>query len=95
MSRIQCPNALFVDWLLILQIVKKIMQWKVYHTWNDRMSKKAYPEHYHDMIYLGLWSLVMRKMGGALINTTTVVTIRFQRTVFYPMPLIFSVLLLF
>lgn len=64
MSRIQCPNALFVDWLLILQIVKKIMQWKVYHTWNDRMSKKAYPEHYHDMIYLGLWSLVMRKMGG-------------------------------
>lgn len=62
------------------------------------MSKKAHPEHYCDMIYLGLWCLVYEKderERQVLITTTTVVTIRFQRTIFYPMPLTFPVLLLF
>lgn len=66
------------------------MQWKVHHTWNDRMSKKAHPEHYHDVIYLGFWSLMCEKdekererEGQALINTVTVLTVRFQQDHFF------------
>lgn len=58
MSRMRCPSDLFVDWLLILQIWKKIMQWETHHTYNDRIAGKLYPEHYGDMIYHGLQSLL-------------------------------------
>ena len=90
----KCPLC----WLaLILQIVKKIMQGKVHHTWNDRMAKKAYPEITVTWFILisSLQCMRKRKGGGQALNTTTVVTIRFQWAIFYPMPLTFSILLLF
>lgn len=34
------------------------MQWETHHTYNDRIAGKLYPEHYGDMIYHGLQSLL-------------------------------------
>ena len=51
--RMRCPNALFVDWLLILQILKKSVQWETHHTCSDRITRRFYPKHYGDMIYHG------------------------------------------
>ncbi|XP_039730182.1 collectrin [Pteropus medius] len=45
------PTVLFVDWLPIVHVPRKIMQWETRHAWNDRMSQKLYLEHYGYMIY--------------------------------------------
>lgn len=55
------------------------MQWKTCHTWNDRMYKKFYPEHYGDMIYHSFQFLVYKKDGWW---GKTVATIRIQCTIF-------------
>lgn len=34
------------------------MQWETHHTYSDRIAGKLYPEHYGDMIYHGLQSLL-------------------------------------
>lgn len=105
MSGMRCADYLFVDWLRVLQIWKKIMQWETHHTYSDRIAGKLYPEHYGDMIYHGLQEgrKMREKMRERRRQTdthtdtnTSVATVRTQWTNFYPMPLHLTfVLLLF